>query len=185
MKEAYIYLGFWFLHSLTFLLAVNCFSTLPPLAVVTSLFITINSWLLDLDFKNLTHWPPSSIHPALISSFQKTFSLLLLIYLFFSNHLLALWHGPYLKFFLTLSPLSCAFSNLVKMQLSTPFLPPYLQHPGSVLETSRGSLSIWLLKNDGCLMGRIMQFCKVYLESFISSRMSRVTGDNMGETLSY
>lgn len=51
LKEGYllstwmIYLGIWLLHSLTSLLAVNHFSTLPPSAVVTSLFITINSLL--------------------------------------------------------------------------------------------------------------------------------------------
>ena len=31
----------------------------------------------------------------------------------------------------------------------------------------------------------MMQLCQVYLEFFISSRMPRVTGDNMGETWSY
>lgn len=76
-------------------------------------------------------------------------------------------------------------SILVKMQLSTPFLLPYLQHPENVLATSWGFISIRSLKNDRWLMCRIMQLCRVYLEFFISSRMSRVTGDSMGETRSY
>lgn len=176
---------------------MNYFSTccLPQLWSHPSFFITINSWVLDLDFKNPAHRLSPSIHFAL-SNFHilkdlqliapKTFTFLTICYTcgpspFSSSTAGYMVHTSNYPL-PSLLYLSGRSSILVKMQLSTSFLLLYLWHPENIQATSRSSVNIWWLKNDGRLMGGIMQLCKIYLESFISSRMFRITWDDMGET---